>query len=71
MEKCGELEYLHPCLTKVKMDLGYPVFLCKKNSVSSNIFMENVKRIGIMQTLQSCPDNVFKFQLEALKQCIK
>jgi hypothetical protein len=61
MEKHGELEYLHPCLTKVKMDLGYPVFLCKKNLVSLNIFMENVKRIATMQTFQPCPDNVFKF----------
>jgi hypothetical protein len=63
----GNVEYLHPCLTKVKMDLRYAVLLCKKNLASLNIFMESVKIIARMQTLQPCRDNVFKFQLEALK----
>jgi hypothetical protein len=52
----GNVEYLHPCLTKVKTDLRYPVFLCKKNLVSLNIFMESAKIIASMQTLQPCPD---------------
>jgi hypothetical protein len=64
----GNVEYLHPCsFTKVKTDLRYPVFLCKKNLESLNIFMESAKMIASMQTLQPCPDNVLKFQLEALK----